>query len=194
MVGLEYEFILHEKLTALGIPFKSEEDLRREGSHKTPDVLLSVPLRLCSLPFLLHHPCGLTKLSLLCVVSAPIHSLSLFCVGMCSGVQCGQLCPHVNMSEGEERKPAFVCTWRLYLFWLCVCAYVYDFCACVCVLVCVRVRIYIYVCVWSNVGCDMVHFHPPQIAGIEWYTGSTARRPLGMSSPLDRARTSCFPM
>ena len=37
-VGLEYELVLLEKLHAVGLPFVTEEQLRREGFPKTPDV------------------------------------------------------------------------------------------------------------------------------------------------------------
>eukprot|EP00128_Syssomonas_multiformis_P017843 Colp12_sorted_trinity150504_noHs@24074 len=43
-MGLEHEYILHEKLRNLGVPFKGEDDLRDEGYPKTPDVYLEVPL------------------------------------------------------------------------------------------------------------------------------------------------------
>ncbi len=42
--GLEYEFLLFESLKNLGLSFETEGDLRRRGCHKTPDVLLSVPV------------------------------------------------------------------------------------------------------------------------------------------------------
>lgn len=42
-IGLEYEFILQEKLRNLSIPFESEEKLRERGFAKTPDILLRVP-------------------------------------------------------------------------------------------------------------------------------------------------------
>eukprot|EP00744_Colponema_vietnamica_P020749 GILI01029531.1.p1 GENE.GILI01029531.1~~GILI01029531.1.p1 ORF type:complete len:284 (-),score=5.77 GILI01029531.1:32-883(-) len=44
IIGLEYEYVLLEKLKGRGIPFQSEEDLRMEGSYKTPDVKLEVPI------------------------------------------------------------------------------------------------------------------------------------------------------
>ena len=43
-VGLEYEKRLEDILTNHDIPFEREDDLRRRGFPKTPDVLLSVPL------------------------------------------------------------------------------------------------------------------------------------------------------
>jgi hypothetical protein len=44
-IGLEHELILHEKLLNLGLPFRTEDDLRTQGYQKTPDVLLDVPIR-----------------------------------------------------------------------------------------------------------------------------------------------------
>ena len=44
LVGLEYEELLAQKLRALGVPFLSEEQLRRRGDARTPDALLPVPL------------------------------------------------------------------------------------------------------------------------------------------------------
>jgi CDAN1-interacting nuclease 1 len=44
VIGLEYEFILMEKLRSLGLQFETESDLRARGTFKTPDVLLSVPV------------------------------------------------------------------------------------------------------------------------------------------------------
>ncbi|XP_037072406.1 CDAN1-interacting nuclease 1-like [Pollicipes pollicipes] len=43
-VGLEYEMRLKKKLISLKIPFLDEDDLRRRGHDKTPDVLLDVPI------------------------------------------------------------------------------------------------------------------------------------------------------
>lgn len=43
LTGLEYEHILLRKLAARGIPFRTEEQLRLIGTHKTPDVELQVP-------------------------------------------------------------------------------------------------------------------------------------------------------
>ena len=43
-VGLEYELRLKKRLTILGVPFLDEEDLRKRGHDKTPDVLLDVPI------------------------------------------------------------------------------------------------------------------------------------------------------
>jgi CDAN1-interacting nuclease 1 len=44
VVGLEYEFILLDKLRNLGLEFETERDLRARDTFKTPDVLLSVPV------------------------------------------------------------------------------------------------------------------------------------------------------
>lgn len=44
MIGVEYEFILQQKLLARSIPFMTEEDLRIRGDAKTPDALLTVTL------------------------------------------------------------------------------------------------------------------------------------------------------
>lgn len=44
LVGLEYEHRLQRMLRARGIPFRSEEELQREGAAKTPDVELPVPI------------------------------------------------------------------------------------------------------------------------------------------------------
>jgi CDAN1-interacting nuclease 1 len=44
VTGLEYEFLLMERLRNLGLQFETERDLRARGTHKTPDVLLSVPV------------------------------------------------------------------------------------------------------------------------------------------------------
>eukprot|EP00696_Hemimastix_kukwesjijk_P000849 gnl/Hemi2/11110_TR3826_c0_g1_i1.p1 gnl/Hemi2/11110_TR3826_c0_g1~~gnl/Hemi2/11110_TR3826_c0_g1_i1.p1 ORF type:complete len:259 (-),score=68.49 gnl/Hemi2/11110_TR3826_c0_g1_i1:136-912(-) len=43
-VGLEYEFILYERLINAKIPFIREQEMRERGYHKTPDVLLEVPI------------------------------------------------------------------------------------------------------------------------------------------------------
>ena len=43
-IGLEYEYILHQKLRCRGVPFETEDDLRERGAAKTPDVYLPVPL------------------------------------------------------------------------------------------------------------------------------------------------------
>jgi hypothetical protein len=43
-VGVEYEFILEQVLRAKDIPFESEEQLRKRGTSRTPDVLLSCPV------------------------------------------------------------------------------------------------------------------------------------------------------
>ena len=43
-VGHEYEVMLHRKLSALGIPFQTEDDLRDLGCDKTPDIKLHVPI------------------------------------------------------------------------------------------------------------------------------------------------------
>ena len=42
--GLEYEFILQEKLRNLEIPFLNEDDMRERGYPKTPDIKLQVPI------------------------------------------------------------------------------------------------------------------------------------------------------
>ncbi|XP_057317248.1 CDAN1-interacting nuclease 1-like isoform X1 [Hydractinia symbiolongicarpus] len=42
--GLKYEKILHDILTAKGIPYYDEEILRKEGYDKTPDFKLVVPI------------------------------------------------------------------------------------------------------------------------------------------------------
>ncbi|GMH46854.1 hypothetical protein TrRE_jg5409, partial [Triparma retinervis] len=44
--GIEYETLLCKQLLALGASFVTESDLRAHGAHKTPDVLLLVPLGL----------------------------------------------------------------------------------------------------------------------------------------------------
>ena len=43
-VGVEYEVLLEETLRDMGVPFETEDDLRRRGAAKTPDVLLLTPL------------------------------------------------------------------------------------------------------------------------------------------------------
>ena len=43
-VGLEYELLLEETLRDMGVPFETEDDLRRRGAAKTPDVLLLTPV------------------------------------------------------------------------------------------------------------------------------------------------------
>jgi CDAN1-interacting nuclease 1 len=43
-IGLEYEYVLEQKLAAHDIPFFNEGELRERGDAKTPDALLSVPL------------------------------------------------------------------------------------------------------------------------------------------------------
>ena len=43
-IGLEYEFVLEQKLHNLGIPFKTEAELKgSKDMHKTPDALLQLP-------------------------------------------------------------------------------------------------------------------------------------------------------
>jgi hypothetical protein len=42
--GREYEDLLEEKLTRLGIPFVTEDALRAEGHAKTPDIKLELPI------------------------------------------------------------------------------------------------------------------------------------------------------
>lgn len=44
VIGVEYEFILMERLRNIGLQFETENDLRRRGTHKTPDILLRVPV------------------------------------------------------------------------------------------------------------------------------------------------------
>ena len=44
MVGVEFEVVLEHKLSALGIPFETEANLRARGTSRTPDVLLSTPV------------------------------------------------------------------------------------------------------------------------------------------------------
>eukprot|EP01138_Halocafeteria_seosinensis_P009514 gb/GECG01009723.1/.p1 GENE.gb/GECG01009723.1/~~gb/GECG01009723.1/.p1 ORF type:complete len:347 (+),score=45.96 gb/GECG01009723.1/:1-1041(+) len=43
-IGEIYEKKLYDKLTVLGIPFETEEELRQQGLAKTPDALLTVPI------------------------------------------------------------------------------------------------------------------------------------------------------
>lgn len=43
-VGVEYEVLLEETLRDMGVPFETEDDLRRRGTAKTPDVLLLTPV------------------------------------------------------------------------------------------------------------------------------------------------------
>ena len=43
-VGIEYEYILQQKLQQLGIAFQSEDQMRDEGRSKTPDIRLIVPI------------------------------------------------------------------------------------------------------------------------------------------------------
>lgn len=42
-IGQEYEYKLHQMVSALGIPFSDEERLRSKGYDKTPDVKLEIP-------------------------------------------------------------------------------------------------------------------------------------------------------
>lgn len=44
VMGLEYEFRLIDMVKNLGLQFETENDLRARGCHKTPDVLLRVPV------------------------------------------------------------------------------------------------------------------------------------------------------
>jgi len=44
MIGVEYEQQLNLKLSELGIPFKTESEMRKLGMPKTPDVKLEVPI------------------------------------------------------------------------------------------------------------------------------------------------------
>lgn len=44
VAGVEGEFVLVERLRNLGLQFETEHDLRARGTHKTPDVLLCVPV------------------------------------------------------------------------------------------------------------------------------------------------------
>ncbi|KAJ4461631.1 putative protein kinase [Paratrimastix pyriformis] len=43
-LGREHEILLEELLRSLGVPFSTENDLRREGFTKTPDIRLLVPI------------------------------------------------------------------------------------------------------------------------------------------------------
>ena len=45
-IGIEYELLLEYTLRNMGIPFETEEQLRKRGTAKTPDVLLSCPVGL----------------------------------------------------------------------------------------------------------------------------------------------------
>lgn len=45
-LGQEYEFKLQRKLTELNIAFRDEEQLRKCGYDKTPDIKLEVPIGL----------------------------------------------------------------------------------------------------------------------------------------------------
>jgi len=42
--GIEYEYILQEKLRNLNVPFLSEDEMREKGYPKTPDIKLQIPL------------------------------------------------------------------------------------------------------------------------------------------------------
>ena len=44
IAGVEYEELLAQKLRALGVPFLTEQQLRKRGDAKTPDAWLPVPL------------------------------------------------------------------------------------------------------------------------------------------------------
>lgn len=44
VLGIEYEHLLCDILRTRGLQFETEDDLRRRGSFKTPDVLLAVPV------------------------------------------------------------------------------------------------------------------------------------------------------
>lgn len=48
MAGLEFEYKLQRELRGLGVLFQHEVDLRVSGFHKTPDVLLPLPLGLAA--------------------------------------------------------------------------------------------------------------------------------------------------
>lgn len=49
-IGVEYEFLLHERLNNLGILFLSEEETRQHGYPKTPDATLITPILVGSYP------------------------------------------------------------------------------------------------------------------------------------------------
>lgn len=44
VVGLEYELRLIDELRNLRLEFETEQDLRNRGCHKTPDILLRIPV------------------------------------------------------------------------------------------------------------------------------------------------------
>lgn len=46
-IGLEYELLLIEELRNIRVEFETEHELRSRGCHKTPDVLLRVPVAFC---------------------------------------------------------------------------------------------------------------------------------------------------
>ncbi|KYR00623.1 hypothetical protein DLAC_02647 [Tieghemostelium lacteum] len=41
--GIEYELLLQDRLFNLNIPFFTENELRKDGYHKTPDIKLQIP-------------------------------------------------------------------------------------------------------------------------------------------------------
>jgi len=43
-VGIEYEIILEQTLSSMGIPFETEAQLRIRGTARTPDILFSCPV------------------------------------------------------------------------------------------------------------------------------------------------------
>lgn len=43
-VGIEYEIVLERALSSMNIPFETEEELRKKGTSRTPDILLSCPV------------------------------------------------------------------------------------------------------------------------------------------------------
>lgn len=43
-MGQQYEIKLHKEVIQLGLAFRDEEDLRKYGYDKTPDVKLEVPI------------------------------------------------------------------------------------------------------------------------------------------------------
>ena len=47
VLGMEYEQKLVDEISNLRLEFETEEDLRARGCHKTPDVLLRVPVAFC---------------------------------------------------------------------------------------------------------------------------------------------------